>query len=219
MSTEDVSGSGSTLHDGDGHMSLHICPSPLNGWHWEWTRMWTVHSGWRRRVSVGSSAVCFIAQSCLTLCDPMDCSLPGSSAHGILQARILVWVTKPFCVGSSQPRNQNWVSKSAGRFFTTWATREIFYFCFCFLDLGDKSELYTHTHILLWIMSKKVLPVFSSRNAMVSSLTFRSLIHLGSMYGLETILISFFLHWSCPAFPAPLTEETFYTAYSCFHCQ
>ena len=41
-------------------------------------------------------------QSCLTLCNPMDCSLPGSSVHGILQARILEWVAFPFSRGSSQ---------------------------------------------------------------------------------------------------------------------
>ena len=42
-----------------------------------------------------------VAQSCPTLCDPMDCSLPGSSVHGILQARILEWVDMPFSRGSS----------------------------------------------------------------------------------------------------------------------
>ena len=41
-----------------------------------------------------------VTQSCLTLCDPMDCSLPGSSVHGILQARILEWVAIPFSRGS-----------------------------------------------------------------------------------------------------------------------
>ena len=44
-------------------------------------------------------------QSCLTLCDPMDCCLPGSSVHGILQARILEWDAIPFSKGSSQPRD------------------------------------------------------------------------------------------------------------------
>ena len=44
-------------------------------------------------------------QSCLTLCDPMDCSLPGSSVHGILQASILEWVAMPSSRGSSQPRD------------------------------------------------------------------------------------------------------------------
>ena len=53
----------------------------------------------------------------------MDCSPPGSSIHGILQARILEWVAFPFSRGSSQPRNQTGVSCIAGRFFTVWATR------------------------------------------------------------------------------------------------
>ena len=47
--------------------------------------------------------VCSVAQSCLTLCDPMDCSPAGSSVHGILQARILEWVAISFSRGSSQP--------------------------------------------------------------------------------------------------------------------
>ena len=44
-----------------------------------------------------------VSQSCLTLCDPLVCSLPGSSLHGILQTRILQWVAIPFSRGSSQP--------------------------------------------------------------------------------------------------------------------
>ena len=59
-----------------------------------------------------------VAQSCLTLCDSMDCSLPGSSVHGILQARILEWVAIPFSRGSSQPRDGTQVSYTVGRFFT-----------------------------------------------------------------------------------------------------
>ena len=46
------------------------------------------------------------AKSCLTLCDPMDCNPPGSSVHGISQAKILEWVAISFCRGSSQPRDQ-----------------------------------------------------------------------------------------------------------------
>ena len=49
----------------------------------------------------------------------MDCSPPGSSVHGILQARILEWVAMPFSRGSSQPRDGTWISCIAGRFFTT----------------------------------------------------------------------------------------------------
>ena len=51
-----------------------------------------------------------VAQSCQTLCDPMDCSLPASSVHGILQAKILEWVAMPFSRGSSSPRDRIWVS-------------------------------------------------------------------------------------------------------------
>ena len=63
-----------------------------------------------------------VAQSCPTLCSPMDCSLPSSSVHGILRARILQWVVISFSRGSSQPRDQTWVSHIAGRFFTIWVS-------------------------------------------------------------------------------------------------
>jgi len=65
-----------------------------------------------------------VAQSCLTLCNPMDCSPPGSSVHGILQARILEWVAIPFSRGSSWSRDWTQVSCIIGRLFTIWATRE-----------------------------------------------------------------------------------------------
>ena len=65
-----------------------------------------------------------VAQSRPTLCDPMDCSLPDSSVHEILQARILEWVAVPFPRGSSQPSDQTQVSRIVGGFFTIWATRE-----------------------------------------------------------------------------------------------
>ena len=61
---------------------------------------------------------CLVAQSCPTLCDPVDCSPPGSSDNGILQARILEWVAMLSSRGSSQPRDQTQVSCIAGRFFT-----------------------------------------------------------------------------------------------------
>ena len=49
-------------------------------------------------------------QSCLTLCDPMDCSLPGSSVHGILQARVLEWFAISLSRGSSWPRDLTHIS-------------------------------------------------------------------------------------------------------------
>ena len=54
-----------------------------------------------------------VAQSCPTLCDPMDCSLPGSSIHGIFQARVLQWVAMSFSRRSSQPRDRTRVSISS----------------------------------------------------------------------------------------------------------
>ena len=67
-----------------------------------------------------------VAQLCLTLHHPMDCSLPGSSIHGIFQARVLEWVAIFFSRGSSWPRGRTQVSRTAGRCFSIWATREAF---------------------------------------------------------------------------------------------
>ena len=70
-----------------------------------------------------SSRLCgLIAQSFLTLCDTTNCSLSGSSIHGILQARILEWNAIPLSRGSSWPRDRAKVSCIAGRFFAIWAT-------------------------------------------------------------------------------------------------
>ena len=66
-----------------------------------------------------------VTQSCLTLCDPMDHSLPGSSIHGIFQARILEWVAISFSRRSSQPGDWTQVSHIVGRCFTVWATRKV----------------------------------------------------------------------------------------------
>ena len=60
-----------------------------------------------------------VIQLCPTLCHPMDYTV-----HGILQARILEWVTFPFSRGCSQPRDRTQVSCTAGRVFTSWATKE-----------------------------------------------------------------------------------------------
>ena len=65
-----------------------------------------------------------VARLCPTLCDPMDCSLPGSFVHGIFQARVLEWVAISFSKGSSWPRGWTQVFCLAGRCFTIWATRE-----------------------------------------------------------------------------------------------
>ena len=71
------------------------------------------------------TVLCLATQSRLTLCDPMDSSLPGCSVHGIPQARILEWVSTPSSRGSSQPRDWTQVSCFASRFFAIWATKEV----------------------------------------------------------------------------------------------
>ena len=85
-----------------------------------------------------------VAQSCPTLCDPMDCSLPGSSVHGIFQAKILEWGAISFFRRSSQPRDRTQVSRIAGRHFTIWATREagllVYFKLNTFKSLGNVSE-------------------------------------------------------------------------------
>ena len=67
---------------------------------------------------------CSGAQSCLTLCDPMDCSPPGSSVHGNLQARIQEWFPISFSRGSSQPRDQTHILCIVSWILNHWATRE-----------------------------------------------------------------------------------------------
>ena len=65
-----------------------------------------------------------VAQSCPTLCDPTDCSLPSFSVHGIFQTRVPEWLAFFFSRGCSRPRDQTQVSHTAGRRFTLLATRE-----------------------------------------------------------------------------------------------
>ena len=64
-----------------------------------------------------------VAQLCPTLCNSKNCSPPGSSVHGISQARILQWVANSFSRGSSWPRDWTQVSNTVGRLFTIWVTR------------------------------------------------------------------------------------------------
>ena len=66
-----------------------------------------------------------ITQSYLTLCNPVDCSLPGFSVHGIFQAIVMEWIAISFSRGSSQPRERTQVSHIVDRCLTIWATREV----------------------------------------------------------------------------------------------
>ena len=63
---------------------------------------------------------CLVAKWCPALLDSMNCSLPGFSVHGILQARILEWVAIPFSRGIFSTRDRTWVSRIASRFFNKW---------------------------------------------------------------------------------------------------
>ena len=71
-----------------------------------------------------TSVKVLVSQSCLALCDLVDCTPPGSSVHTILQARILEWVAISYSRGSSWPRNWTQVSCFVGSLFTIWSTRE-----------------------------------------------------------------------------------------------
>ena len=94
---------------------------------------------WRHFVSIVSLETREAAQSCETLCCPMDCSLPGSSVHGIFLARVLDWVAILFSRKSSWPGDQTKVSCTAGRRFTFWATRE-----------APLWRNYVHNTVIFW---------------------------------------------------------------------
>ena len=88
-----------------------------------------------------------VAKSYLTLCDPMDCSLPGSSVHGIFQTRILEWVAISFSRGSSPPRDWTCVSCIAGRFNNS-ATREAP--CLIYTSVTKRKEKVTCSQKTQW---------------------------------------------------------------------
>ena len=88
--------------------TIRISCSPICGW-LPWLTDWLTE----------------VAQSCPTLCDSMDCSLPGSSVHGILQAIVLEWIAIPFSRGSSRPGDRTWVFRIVDRRFTVCATSEV----------------------------------------------------------------------------------------------
>ena len=102
-------------------------------------------------------------KSCLTLCNPMDCSLPSFPIHGVFQARILEWVAISFSRGSSPPRGRTQVSSIAGRCFTLWATREAMTNLDRILksrDITDKglssqSYGFSSSHVWMWELDYK----------------------------------------------------------------
>ena len=76
--------------------------------------------------------------------DPMDCSLPGSSLHGIFQAIVLEWIAISFSRGSSQPRDRTRVSRIVDRRFTVSATREYLSFSFRLTSLCIIGSRFIH---------------------------------------------------------------------------
>ena len=93
--------------------------------------LYNQNNHWKLPDFDGSESTKWKSLSRVWLCDPMDCSPPGSSVHGIPQARILEWVAIPFFRGSSQPSHATQVSSTVGRFFASLATREA--------QLGNKT--------------------------------------------------------------------------------
>ena len=90
---------------------------------WRWSLEWIPLLVTPILQTIGMKVKVLVVESCLILCDSMDCNLLGSSVHGILQARILEWVHSHL-QGSSQSGDRTRVSCIAGRFFTIWATRK-----------------------------------------------------------------------------------------------
>ena len=89
----------------------------------------------------------YIAQSCPTPCNPMDCSLPEFSVYGIFQARVLEWVAISFSRESSQSRNRTQVSHIVGRHFTVWTTKGSPYSEYCHKIL--RGILHTALNMLI----------------------------------------------------------------------
>ena len=119
-----------------------------------------VRKGWRWKGTYVCAVLCLVTQSCLTLSNPMDCSLPGSFVHRILQVRILKWVDYPFSRGSFWPRNRTKVSCIAGRFFNSWATREAqtyVYLWIIHVDVWQKPNQHCKAMMILQLKIKEFL--------------------------------------------------------------
>ena len=120
-----IPGSGRSPGVGNGNPTLVFLPEKFHGQSWAWLSMQVPHTHTHTHTHTPLKLIKYLhTQLCLTLCDPVNCSPPGSSVRAILQTRILEWVAIPFSRGSSQPRDWNGVSYIAGRFFSISVTRE-----------------------------------------------------------------------------------------------
>ena len=111
----------SIRYEGKSNSWIDIWPSCFPSTTWGRDCLLSIVYSWLFCHKVKESEV---VQSCPTVWDPMNCSLPGFSVHGIFQARVLEWVAISFSRGSSWPRDQTQVSCTVGRRFTLRATRE-----------------------------------------------------------------------------------------------
>ena len=84
---------------------------------------------------------------CPTLCNPMDCSLPGSSVQGIFQAIVLEWIAISFSRGSPRPRDRTQVSRIVDRCYTVWATREVS------VSMHNRGKLNLKVKLVTFILS------------------------------------------------------------------
>ena len=104
---------------------------------------------------------CLVTKPCSTLCDPVDCSTPGSSVHGISQARILQWFAISFSRGSSQPRDGTCVSYIAGTFLRCrrilyhWITRKALYYL-----INGNNLIWTFPQMLIFWLQREGTRVF-----------------------------------------------------------
>ena len=123
-----------------------------------------------------------VAQSCPTLCDPVDCSLPGSSVRGIFQARILEWAAIYFSRGSSRPRDWTMSPALQGRLSTIWTP-----------GLVLRSPVKIRISIELWNKNSRAkhesLFLQVSRNWLFNTLNFKNLYHYNRPYYKLDVLV------------------------------
>ena len=131
---------------------------------------------------------CSVGKSEPTLCNTTDCSPPGSSVYGILQARILEWLVILFSKGSSQPRDRTQISCIAGRFFTVWATREA-----PFLSRCQSGGMFFQVIYLAFSLS-----VVLSLSTLLSLCAFKKKERNKNSLWLWTLLDKSFLQWQEP---------------------
>ena len=131
--------------------------------------------------SISIFQCCYLViKSCLTLSDPMDRSPPGSSAHGILQARVLEWVAISFSTESSWPKDQTHTSHIGRQVLYHWTTKKVHIFHYFTLKEIQRKKVKLLSHVQLfvtpWAVAYQVSPSMGfSRQEYWSGLPFPSL--------------------------------------------